>query len=206
MSSRRCCPAGPPSVARSDSVIALTSVAIAETWVVTSSIDAGCVPRSVTVSSGDDLGAFCVPGSSSMYFSPRSPRFATCAEALLCSGTSLSISRVTSAFPLSRRRTVVTFPLRTPATRTADFTSRPATLSNSTFTCRVPLPRLRSMSSIFRTKYPRIARMISMKTPTFAADDIVGPSTGRYPLSASSETTSPTASPRRSCTSRGSSR
>src|SRR5205809_2800068 len=65
----------------------------------------------------------------------------------------------------------VTSPTGTPATRTFDFLSRPATESKTAVTlCVGPPPS--DTRSILRTKYPRTARMINMKMPTLAADDI----------------------------------
>ncbi len=80
MSCNCACPFGEPTVARSDAVIAFTSVAMAEIWSVTWSIVAGCVPGSVTPCFCSPMtGWLGEPGASSTYFSPRRPRFATCA-------------------------------------------------------------------------------------------------------------------------------
>src|SRR5438270_2043142 len=137
-----------------------------------SSIDAGWVPWRTTLCSCGMAGVLAGPGSSSMYFSPSSPRLATCALAPGWSITSGSMSSVTSAFPSGRSLIFETFPARTPATRTADLLSSPATESNIAVTLRAPVPWPICTSSIFRTKCPRIARITSMKAPTLAADDI----------------------------------
>ena len=84
-----------------------------------------------------------------------------------------SISIVTSAFPSGRSLMSVTFPLRTPAMRTADFVVEAGHgVEDGLHLARVLARATDLMSSIFRMKYPRIARTISMKMPTFAADDI----------------------------------
>src|SRR5438105_4962308 len=65
----------------------------------------------------------------------------------------------------------VTSPTGTPATRTFDFLSRPATESKIAVTFLEGPPPTETRS-IFRTKKPRIARITSMKMPTFAAEDM----------------------------------
>src|SRR5688572_4306965 len=73
--------------------------------------------------------------------------------------------------------------------RTADSSSSPATSSNVAFTSRVVLDRLRLMSSMRRTKYPRTARAINITMPTFAAE-VMGwaPSVGGWRLAVGGET------------------
>jgi hypothetical protein len=139
---------------------------------VTSSIDAGSLPCSTIGWLSGMIGALALPGSISTYFSPRRPRLATRAKALVWSLTSLSISSSTSALPSGRRRTSVTLPTRTPATRTLDLLSSPATESKTAVIFLVPAPRPIFTSSIFKMKNPRTPRMTSMKIPIFAADDM----------------------------------
>src|SRR5215831_20737253 len=86
----------------------------------------------------------------------------------------MSIS--TMARPVARSiRILATLPTRTPATRTVDLASRPATSLNAT-EMRCCLPRPRRRSSIRQTRRPARIRAITKKAPTFAAAFIPPPS------------------------------
>ena len=109
------------------------------------------------------------PGVSSTYFSPSSPRFAIAAEAPCRRSTSGSMSTSTIAFPVALSiRIFATFPTRTPATRTVDLASSPATSLNS-IEIRCALPRPRRSSSIRQTRRPARTKTITKNAPTFAA-------------------------------------
>ena len=131
MSDSRSSPWGPPIDALRLLVIALMSTAMSRASFVISSKDTG-TPPTITELSGSG-GAPKGPGTSSTYFSPRSPRLSIEAEAPWRSETLGSSSTSTNAFP-STRRIFPTLPTLTPATLTAVFSSSPPTSLNWTVT------------------------------------------------------------------------
>src|SRR5664279_6095715 len=121
-------------------------------------------------------GAAGSPALSSTYLSPSMPRDLTCAIAPWCSSTFGSSARCASAVPSGRREMPSTLPTRTPAIRTADLSSRPATsvkCASAEFV-RAFFPKW--MSSIFRMRTPRARRTTTKNAPIFAVVVMRSPS------------------------------
>src|ERR1017187_7625136 len=126
-------------------------------------------------------GAAGSPALSSTYLSPSMPRDLTCAIAPWWSSTLGSRARWANAVPSGRREMPSTLPTRTPAIRTADLSSRPATslkCASAEFV-RAFLPKW--MSSIFRMRTPRATRTTTKNAPIFAVVVMARPSYVRRP-------------------------
>src|SRR6266542_2382274 len=159
-------PCGPPRDEFKFFVMSLTSTSMSRASFVIWSKLTGTSPL-IVVPSGSS-GAPTGPGTSSTYFSPSNPRLAIAADAPWRSSTSLSRSISTIAFPSGVSRIRATLPTRTPARRTVDLASRPATSLNSTeIFLAGPLPKRRS--SILQTRRPVKTRTTRKNPPTFAA-------------------------------------
>src|SRR5664280_307567 len=121
-------------------------------------------------------GAAGSPALSSTYLSPSMPRDLTCAIAPWWSSTLGSRARWANAVPSGRREMPSTLPTRTPAIRTADLSSRPATslkCASAEFV-RAFFPKW--MSSIFRMRTPRARRTTTKNAPIFAVVVMRSPS------------------------------
>ena len=121
------------------------------------------------------------PARSSTYLSPSIPRLRIWAERALAQLDAGSSARCATAVPSGRSVIPSTLPTRTPAIRTADLSSRPATSLKcaSAVFVRAFFPKW--MSSIFRMRTPSATRTTTKNAPIFAVVVMRSPSYVRLP-------------------------
>src|SRR6202035_592106 len=130
-------------------------------------------------------GAPSGPGTSSTYFSPRSPRLAILAVVPWVSGSGLSSSMLTRALQPERQKPSPR-PTRTPATRTEALSSRPATELKTASRRLPPWCWKGLMSSIFQMSTARMTRQRVPKSPSFSTCGMSSPLPSRSASSVSS--------------------